>query len=192
MFIIKCPQVVKFLASNMSGFFLLPPVTLYDFRILQDYGILLVTGRWRSRVDFFFQFRSISNHQVQVPKKCSTHFWMLTPLSNNQHTFQQKMCIKNPTQSANLHHLRHGFGHSHDGSLCPRICRIKGAILKAVRRFRTWKTHKSCSGFYSCWNFGCFVTHFWDLDGNYGLTSWQKLNIWPQETRQGMDFHLLS
>ena len=140
----------------------------------------------------FFQFRSISNHQVQVPKKCSTHFWMLTPLSNNQHTFQQKMCIKNPTQSANLHHLRHGFGHSHDGSLCPRICRIKGAILKAVRRFRTWKTHKSCSGFYSCWNFGCFVTHFWDLDGNYGLTSWQKLNIWPQETRQGMDFHLLS
>ena len=150
MFIIKCPQVVKFLASNMSGFFLLPPVTLYDFRILQDYGILLVTGRWRSRVDFFFQFRSISNHQVQVPKKCSTHFWMLTPLSNNQHTFQQKMCIKNPTQSANLHHLRHGFGHSHDGSLCPRICRIKGAILKAVRRFRTWKTHKSCSGFYSC------------------------------------------
>ena len=230
-------EVVGF--EHRRFFFLLPPVTLW----IQDTSGLLDTIGHRSLAFTSWLFFSIPKYfespSASPKKNVQPTFELLTPLSNNQH-LPLKMCIKNPAKSANLHRLRHGFGHSHDGSLCPRICRIKGAILRPsmeiqvesvwnlkiaggfVGRFnlfgktkrQPWSVltmgnleksqgsafkgdselgkQKSCSGFYSCWNFGCFVTHFWDLHGNYGLTSWQKLNIWPQETRQGIDFHLLS
>lgn len=82
--------------TNISAFlFLLPPVTLYDFRILQDYGILLVTGRWRSRVEFFFNSEVFQITKCKSQKKCSTHFWVTdTPFKQPTHFPQKNLCQK--------------------------------------------------------------------------------------------------
>lgn len=123
-------EVVGF--EHRRFFFLLPPVTLW----IQDTSGLLDTIGHRSLAFTSWLFFSIPKYfkspSASPPKNVQPTFELLTPLSNNQHV-PQKICIKNPAKSANLHRLRHGFGHSHDGSLCPRICRIKGAILRPSR-----------------------------------------------------------
>lgn len=104
---------------------------------LQDTSGLIMGYYWSQVVGiheltFLFNSEVFRITKCKSPKTNQPTFELLTPLSNNQHV-PQKICIKNPAKSANLHRLRHGFGHSHDGSLCPRICRIKGAILRPSR-----------------------------------------------------------
>ncbi len=167
------------MASNISVLFYCH-LWLYDIRILQDYWILLVTGRWRSQVEKkqFQDIPSVWNHQVQVPYTVQPTLGgdtSLNPLSQicinilnpNQENFLPvfRFCITvinfliiQPNRQPTHHRcLRHGFCHSHDGSLRPWICWIKGTILRP----------RDLWGISEVWNVKIGGSGSWETLGKY-------------------------
>ena len=107
----------------------------------------------------FFSIPKYFKSPSASPKKnVQPTFELLTPLSNNQHTFHRKICIKNPAQSANLHHrftsgmvsatlMMDRCAQGSAGSKVPSLGRTEASRPRPETELGK---HKSVSGFYSC------------------------------------------